>query len=108
MVGGYCIGDVLQQYRFTGFGLRNDQTTLSFSDRCKQIHHTGRKVALFSGEVKTLVGKKGSEVFKRYTVAHKVRIAAIDFIHFYKREVFFSFARRTYFTDNRVTGFKAE
>ena len=113
MVGCDRIGDILQQHRLTGLRLCHDQTTLSLADRREQIYYTYGDIIIYFRRLagrqhEFFVREKRSQMIERNTVTDFFRRTAVDLVHFDKREIFFTFLRRTDSPLHHVAGLQAE
>ena len=109
MVVGDCVGDRLQQHRFTGFRLCHDQSPLAFPDRREQIDHPGGQVIVpVSGQVELFGREQRGHVFELYAVAGFVGTESVDPVHLDQREIFFALFRRPDDALYRVAGFQSE
>ena len=72
-------GNLLQDDGLTSLWRSDDHGTLAFSDGGKHIDDTaGGRVVVPFGEVELLVGEEGSQMFKRYAIAHVFGCSTID------------------------------
>ena len=62
---------------------------------------------LFAHKVELFIGEQRCKVLERHTVAHQFRRCAVDSVHAAKREIFFTFARRTNVAFHYVAGLEA-
>ena len=100
--------DGLQQHRFSGPGSRNDQPTLAFADRGREIHHTG--TIFFTVELKdqTLFRIERRQVIEEDFVARHFWIFIIDLLDLEQRKVPFALLRRPDLPGHNVAGAQIE
>ena len=72
---GIC--NFLHQNCFTGFWRSNNQKTLTFTNRCKQIYDTGRNFCRNSFKTQLFVWIKRCKVFKRNTGLCNTRLVKV-------------------------------
>ena len=107
------IGDIFQQHGFTGLRLCYDQTTLSFTDRREQVDYASGDIVVYFRSLacckhEFFIREKRCQMIERNAVAHFFRRTAVDLVHFYQREIFFTFLRRTDSTFHHVTSLQSE
>ena len=105
MICGNGICNFFQQHRFTGFWLCNDQSTLSFTDRRKQVHDPGTVTIRSCKQIQLFEREKRCEIIERNTVAYIFRTFAIDGFDFQQSKIFFTFFWRTNCSINSITCF---
>ncbi len=106
VVVGNGVGHVFEQEGLTGFRLRHNQSTLSFSNRRKQIHNPHAQILRSVAEFEAFVGEERGEEIEGHAVADFLRTKAIDRFDAGKRKIFFAFFGRAHIAFYGIAGFK--
>ena len=111
MIGSDALGNILQHHGFTGFRWRDNQTALSFSDRCRHIYYTsgqvfGTTIAHFQSQ--TLIGKQGCQAFEGNLVLGIFRRLKIDLGDLKHGKVTFTIFRWSNLAGDGIAGAQAE
>src|SRR6476646_63808 len=108
MVRGNRVRYVLQQHGLAGARRRNDQSTLTFSERCQQVHDAGAYVLFYGFEPEPLLRIQRRQVVEENLVAGLVGRLEVHRFDLDQREILFALMRRTYLAADGVTGFQIE
>ncbi len=105
------MGNILQQYRLTRAGRRNDKATLTLPKRRHKIDHT--RAFVFQGRIinlhlKPFVGIERSEVVEVNFVTRFFRLFKVDGVDPEKGKITFPIFRASDFTLNRIASPQAE
>src|SRR5690554_362490 len=107
MIARNRLRNALHQQGFTSLRWRYNQTTLTLTDRCNQIQHTGRQVfraAVACFKRHALIGKQRSQVFKQDFVAGVIRLVEVNLCDFQQGKIALAVFRRANLASNRITG----
>jgi len=103
------VGNLFQQYGFTGFRLSDDQTALSFTDRSEHIYNSGRNGSFsITGNIEFLIRKQRSQVIERNTIPDCIGSFPVYFFHLDQRKILLSFFRRPYRSFYGISGLQTE
>ena len=106
MVGGNGVCNVFHEYGLTGFWLRYDKSTLSFTYRREEVYDAcaGIGGSAVAAEIELFFREEWGKVFERHSVAHFRWVAAVNLVYRAKGEIFFVFVWRTHLAVNDISG----
>src|SRR5947208_1523617 len=86
--------DGLQQHRFPGSGSRDDQSTLAFADRSREIHYAGTIFFTVELEDQALFRIEWCQVIKEDFIARHFGIFIVNLLDLEQRKIPFTLLRR--------------
>src|ERR1700729_439248 len=80
MVDRDRVRDVLQQRRLTGFGRRDDERALAFSDWAEKIDHARRELRRAHLELEPVLRIDRRSFFENFPAANRFGFESVDFV----------------------------
>ncbi|MPN21206.1 hypothetical protein SDC9_168585 [bioreactor metagenome] len=107
---GDRVGDLLEQYCFTGFGRRNNHTALAFAYRSDQVDNPDGHIVSRARALKryALVWVDRHKLIERLSEHGLFNVFSVDGRNVEQRQEFFVVARRARFAGYIIARFKAE
>src|SRR4030095_16328350 len=104
MVLGYGVCNSLQQHGFARSRRGNNQSALTFSQRCYQVDDSGRKIFLSDLHLQHLVWIQRGEIVEEDLLAGLVGRLEVDRLNLDQGEIALAFFRRTDLPADRIAG----
>ena len=104
MIGGYRVGEPLQQYRLASFGRCYDQPALTETNGRQNINHPSGQVTVLPFEREACIRVTWTKIVERYAVFGFVGVVEVDFLDLEESQVSLALLGRPNLTGNRVTG----
>ena len=108
MIRGNRVRHILQQHGFTSARRRNDQSALSFAERCQQIHDARAEILTHCFELDPLLRIKRRQIVEKNLVAGLFGRLEVDSFYLHQREILLALMRRPHLATDGVAGLQVK